>query len=336
MKRQSLKGSLALGVALGVLAWAPTARAADAAMSTSMSGSMSSAPTMVTGRVNNYWTDPSGFVTAVDVQTASGPAVVRFGPGMGNRVMQTYPVGSTANLWVQGSMKEGVTQWDMVGMGSKQPSAWWPVTSVDPYDLVTGWPMVDAGAGRVTVEGKLRRVVVDRMGQVVGLVLDTTRISNGTPKTVLLTLGDASDLMRTGETIWDSKSGGSASTLVRVGPEFRPTPDHGNNMRRVTPLLAGDSVIATGYMEASRYGTVSTFGQRLSASAIVVNGRNAGQLGFPLMKPNEPVILGFDLSIPFITGKAPDSLQVVPGGNEVYSGSSGMTSGSSMMSAPVK
>jgi hypothetical protein len=46
------------------------------------------------------------------------------------------------------------------------------------------------------------------------------------------------------------------------------------------------------------------------------------------MNPKEPVLLGFNLNIPFITGSAPDTLQVVPGGYEVYSGSSGsMTSG---------
>jgi len=290
---------------------------------------------MVTGKVNNYWTDASGFVTAVDVQTASGPAVVHFGPGMANRVMQTYPVGSTANLWVQGSMKNGVMNWDLVGMGDKQPVTWWPVTSLEPMELVTGWPMVDAGAGRTTVEGKLRRVVVDANGQVVGLVVETSRVTSGTPKTVLLNLGDASGSMRTGETVWESKSGGGPMwTLIRVGPEFRPAPDHGGNMRRVTPLIAGDDVIATGFMEASRYGTVSNYGQRLSASAIVVNDRNAGQLGFPMMKPNEPTLLSFDLNIPFITGKAPDTLQVVPGGNEVYPGSSGSMSGAPMMMSP--
>jgi len=52
---------------------------------------------------------------------------------------------------------------------------------------------------------------------------------------------------------------------------------------------------------------------------------------FPVMKPTEPTLLSFNLNLPFITGKAPDTLQVVPGGNEVYSGSSGSTSGAPMM-----
>ena len=130
MKKQTLKGCLALGAALGVIA--PMAHAQSTTTTTTTMGStMSSQPMMVTGRVNNYWTDASGYVTAVDVQTANGPAVVRFAPGMGNRIMQTYPVGSTANVWVQGSMQNGTQNWDLVGVGDKMPSSgFWPVMTM--------------------------------------------------------------------------------------------------------------------------------------------------------------------------------------------------------------
>jgi len=420
MKKQTLQGRLTLGAALSALALAPMAQAQSTATSSSttttttgtmsgttgsmsggmsgtggmsggMSGSTSAQPMMVTGRVNNYWTDASGFVTAVDIQTANGPAVVNFAPGMGNRMMQTYPIGSTANVWVQGSMPGGTQRWDMVGMGDRMPaSGFWPVMPSTGVDLLTGGAFMDAGAERVTVDGKLRRVVVDKMGQVVGLVVETEAIYRGTPKTVIL-IGNPSDGTN-GELLWESAAGqgdmnvggntgmgrdttaqpdtsaagattgtgigaggnagsmnasgtmsgggmtggamaggmmgGKMWTLVRVGQEFRPAPNRSGNMRRVTPLVAGDVIRATGYMEAIPYGAASMYGRRLVSSAISVNGRSAGQLGFPDMNPKEPVLLGFNLNIPFITGSAPDTLQVVPGGYEVYSGSSGsMTSG---------
>jgi len=394
MKKQTLQGRLTLGAALGALALAPMAQAQSTATSSSttttttgtmsgttgtgsmsggmsstggmsggMSGTMSAQPMMVTGRVNNYWTDPSGYVTAVDIQTANGPAVVNFAPGMGNRMMQTYPIGSTANVWVQGSMPGGTQRWDMVGLGERMPaSGFWPVMPSGGVDLVTGGAFMNAGAERVTVDGKLRRVVVDKAGQVVGLVVETEAIYRGTPKTVIV-LGSPSDGTN-GELLWESQAGqGDANvggntgmgrdttampdtsaasaamgmgmtsnprwTLIRVGQEFRSAPARSQNMRRVTPLVAGDEVRATGYMEALPYGATSLYGRRLVSSAITVNGRSAGQMGFPNMKPNDPVLLGFNLNLPFITGKAPSTLQVVPGGYEVYPGSSG-----GMMSGP--
>lgn len=327
MKKQTLKGCVALSAALCALA--PVVRAADTMAPTttmSTSSSMAAQPMMVTGRVNNYWTDASGYVTAVDVQTANGPAVVRFAPGMGNRVMQAYPVGSTANVWVQGSTMNGVTNWDLVGMGEKMPaSGFYPVMTMGPLDLVTGSPMIEANAERVTVEGNLSRVVVDNMGQVVGLIVDTKMVGKGTAKNHLGTL-------QFGPTVWQASTGGApAWTLIRVGPEFRPTPSHGN-MRRVTPLLAGDDIVAVGYMEASRYGAISPIGNRLIATGITVNSQSVGEMGFPTMKPKEPVLFNFNLNLPLITGKAPSSLEVVPGGYEVYNGSSGMMGGT--MAAP--
>jgi len=320
MKRQTWKSCMALGVALGAATLGqgtPVAGAADAVAMDSKGAMMASQPMMVTGKVNNYWTDSSGYVTSMDIQTANGPAVVHFVPGMGNRLMGTYPIGSTSNVWVQGSMMEGTQHWDLVGVGDKMPAAgFWPVMDMSGLDLTTGWPLIDSGSERVTVEGKLRRVVVDKWGQVVGLVVQTDVISKGA---VMNHLGMAGR----GDTVWSASTGGAPNwTLLRVGQEYRPAPSHGN-MRGVTPLVVGDDIMATGYMESTRYGAISNYGQRLISSAIAVNGQTVGLRGFPTMKQNEPVLLGFNLNLPLITGKAPDALQVVPGGYEVYSGSSG-------------
>lgn len=333
MKKQMLTGCLTLGAVLGAIALTQPAQAADAMMD--KSAMMSSQPMMVTGKVNNYWTDASGYVTGVDIQTANGPAVVHFVPGMGNMLMQTYPVGGTANLWVQGSMMNGTQQWDLVGVGDKMPaSGFWPVMSMSGLDIADDTPMIVNGAERVTVEGKLRRVVVNQMGQVIGLAVETSMISKGS------TLNHMGRTTR-GDTIWQSDSmmaakpavgamsgmpGAMSSgnwTLIRVGPEYRPAPSHGD-MSRVTPLLVGDDVMATGFMEAPRYGALSPYGQRLISSAIVVNGQSVGVEGFPVMSTKTKPLFGFNVNLPLITGKTPDTMQVVPGGYEVYSGSSGM------------
>jgi hypothetical protein len=337
MNKQTLKGCLTLGAALGVVALTQPAQAADTTSSSSSSMAMSSQPMMVTGKVNNYWTDPSGYVTGVDIQTANGPAVVHFVPGMGNMLMQTYPIGSTANMWAQGSMQGGTQQWDLVGVGDKMPAAgFWPVMSQSGIDIAEDTPMIVNGAQRVTVEGKLRRVVVNQMGQVIGLAVETGMITGGT------TLNHLGRTAR-GDMMWQSSgsmgggavaggtSGGAMAggatggnwTLVRVGPEYRPAPSHGN-MMRVTPLMVGDDIMATGYLEAPRYGALSPYSQRLISSAIVVNGQTVGLEGFPTMSTKDKPLFGFNINLPLITGKTPDTMQVVPGGYEVYSGSSGM------------
>ncbi len=341
MKKQMLTGCLTLGVVVGAMSLAQ----ADhhlAAPGGAMASPMASQPTMVTGKVNNYWTDASGYVTGVDIQTANGPAVVHFVPGMGNMLMQTYPVGSTANVWVQGSMMDGTQHWDLVGVGDKMPAAgFWPVMSMSGLDIAEDSPMIVNGAERVSVEGKLRRVVTNQMGQVIGIAVETSTISKGATinrygKTSRGDILWQSDAMMSGGSMGAPVAGGAMMaggntmggnmTLIRVGPEYRPAPSHGD-MRRVTPLMLGDDIIATGYMEAPRYGALSPYGQRLISSAIVVNGQSVGIEGFPKMSTKQKPILGFNINLPFMTGSVPDTMQVVPGGYEVYSGSSGMKSG---------
>jgi len=329
MKKQMLTGCLTLGVVFGTMSLAQ----AQTGTSGTMASPMPSQPMMVTGKVNNYWTDASGYVTGVDIQTANGPAVVHFVPGMGNMLMQTYPVGGTANVWVQGSMQNGTQQWDLVGVGDKMPaSGFWPVMSMSGLDLAEDSPMIVNGAERVTVEGKLRRVAVNQMGQVIGLAVETNLISKGATLNHFGTTGRGDIIWQSNGMTSDSASvgnmaGGSTTggnwTLIRVGPEYRPAPSHGD-MSRVTPLLVGDDIIATGYLEAPRYGALSPYSQRLISSAIVVNGQSVGIEGFPVMTTKTKPLFGFNINLPLITGKTPDTMQVVPGGYEVYSGSSGM------------
>ncbi len=281
---------------------------------------------MVNGKVNNYWTDESGYVTAVDLQTANGPAVVRLAPGLAMRTMQTYPVGSTADLWVNGSMEGGMQKWDLVGWGNKQPSVWQSVMAGNSMSSLTALPYTAGDPVISTVKGALKKVVVDKAGCVVGLVLETGWIGKGTSTNMGLMSSEP-------EKMWESKMGDAPMwTLVRVPQGDAPNPHEG--MRRKTPLRVNDTITATGYVEAPVYGSMSPYGHSFYSNGITVNGRGVGQMGFASYKPDTKTLLNFNLNIPFITGGSETNLPVVPVGYEIYNPQMGanMSMGNAMMS----
>jgi hypothetical protein len=98
---------------------------------------------------------------------------------------------------------------------------------------------------------------------------------------------------------------------------------------RVTPLFKGSDVTAKGYIEAPRYGTLSTFSNRLVANAIVVNGRSVGALGVPMMPRGKNVTLfgGLDISLPG-GGASPEEVRAMELGYTTYT-SEGTMGGSS-------
>ena len=314
---KSKSGRLVLGVALGAaLVSAPVltgSARADHHLAGESAGSMSSnAPMMVSGRVNNYWTDSSGYVTAVDVQTANGPAVIRFAPGMGTRTMQMYPVGSTADLWVRGSMEGGQQRWDLAGMGNKQPSSWYPVMDNSASTLLS-MPYVAGEPTTMSVGGKLQRIVVDDHGSVVGLVISTDWLGRGATHRTF------SGKSMPEEITWQASEGGTPmTTLIRVPMATITAPNHSEGMRRRTPLMLNDDIEATGFVEAPLYGTTSTFGHRFAANTISVNSISVGALGFGHHMAKEKPLLGFNLNIPLVTGGSSKELPVVPLGYEVY------------------
>ncbi|HEY0073171.1 MAG TPA: hypothetical protein VGB77_03645 [Abditibacteriaceae bacterium] len=315
---KSKKGRLVLGVALGAaLVSAPvltgTAKADHHEGGAAMAGgTTSNQPMMVSGKVNNYWTDASGYVTAVDVQTANGPAVIRFAPGMATRSMQMYPVGSTADFWVRGSMEGGQQRWDLAGMGNKQPSSWYPAMNNSASTLMS-LPYVAGEATVMSVGGKLKSVVVDDHGTVAGLVIETNWIGKGSIQRTF------SGKNEPGEYTWQSTAGGAPMwTLVRVPRETMSAPNPSDDMRRKTPLMLNDDIEATGFVEAPLYGTTSMYGHRFAANSLSVNGVGVGALGFGLHKAKQKPLFGFNLNIPLVTGSSSKELPVVPLGYQVY------------------
>jgi len=174
------KLGLLCGTAL--IAFAPLAANAQDATSTTttttttattnMSGDMSTTPMPITGTVLRYYVDRTGYVSAMDVQTAEGVQMVRFSPSMGQRLYSTYGVGSTANLYVMGSPAAG---WSAVGMGTVAPTISAP-PMVSDLDLLDSAPYISAGAKMIQVDGSLTDMIVNPTGEIVGLVLDNTTL----------------------------------------------------------------------------------------------------------------------------------------------------------------
>jgi len=327
---------------MGLIAVAPAAQAQTDMSTTTTSTSMSmSQPTLVTGTVLRYYVDRSGYVTAMDVQTAEGVQFVRFSPGMGTRLYNTYPVGGTASVYVMGSP---ATRWDVVSVGANAPA---PGGMMMPYtvtdaELLDAEPYIMAGAKMVTVSGRLRNMIVNDRGEVVGLVLgggggnrmggmmqDAAMSADGT--TMMSSSTAAGDTMTTSTTMTSNMAGGTGAmmgmeprgVLVRVPREFRHIAPGYAGTERVTPLFKGAMVEVTGYPEAPRFGVLDIYNRRIAASALVVNGRAVGALGIPMMaeKTSRALFGGVNLGG---AGRSAEEMRAAGMGYTVYGTSNTM------------
>lgn len=281
--KKTLSKSLVCGVAMSLLALAPvvanaqdmgTKGADGAGMSTGMMGDSSMTPMMVTGTVLRYYSDRSGYVTAMDVQTADGIKFVRFSPGMGQRLYSTYPVGGTATVYV--AQSSGMMSPSVVGVGETMPSPGMMSMSNVPsdVDVLDSEPYIVSGAKLVKVRGSLRDIITNDQGEVVGLVIKDSSMKDTMKASGMM---DAS----TGTAMASPMMSGM--TLVRVPREFRQIAPGYAGTERVAPLFRGADVEVTGYPEAPRYGVLSTFGNRIAARALVVNSRAVGAVGIQRM-----------------------------------------------------
>jgi hypothetical protein len=236
------------------------------------------APTPLTGTIERYYVDRSGFVTAADVKTADGTKWVHFYPGAAKDLTTMYPVGSNASLYVVPSG----WGWSLVGYGPTMPvpSSMMSTTWVSGEDLLKATPYTLVGAKETWVRGKLTGYISDKSGQVLALIVDN-------------------------------------NTLVRIPPEYRQG-NVTNNPSTATPLFLNSRVVAVGYPEAPTYGAVSRFNDRLIASAITVNGRSVGTQGFGMKTlGREQTLFGFNIGSP-IAGRSAHELQADAMGYMTY------------------
>jgi len=285
-------GRFTCAVAAGLVAFAPVAANAQDTTSsttttttstTTMSGDMSMQPMAMTGTVLRYYVDRAGYVTAMDVQTAEGVQFVRFSPGMGQRLYTQYPVGSNANFYVMGSP---TTRLDVVSMTA--PAAGMTLMPYMTTDVqaLDSEPYIMAGAKMVTMSGSLKNIIANEMGEVVGLVLGVKSAAAAAEDTGAVTDKPLD------KAVTDTMMNNMANDiLVRVPREVRQIAPGYAGTNRVTPFFKGSNVEVTGYPEAPRFGVLSSYHNRIAATALVVNGRAVGALGVPLMNVKDSATL---------------------------------------------
>ncbi len=305
MKKSILK-TLSLGIAAGAIVMCGVSAQAQTAMDggamgggtmnngtmgtgTMNNGAMmdssampSMMPMQVTGTVLRYYVDRSGFVTAMDVQTADGIRMVRFSPSMAQNLTATYPVGSTASVFVTSSMMGGMTRYDLAGMGTTMPTptAMMMPMMVSDLDILKSEPYTMIGAKSMRVEGTLTGYISDPMrGEVLALVLDN-------------------------------------NTIVRVPRENRLV-QASMAPERVTPLMRGASVVAYGLPEAPRYGSLTPYTTRLIGTGIAVNGRALGPLGFGRVNTTSKGTL-FGFNVMGSDNRTPEEMAAMNSGYMTY------------------
>jgi len=290
MKRSILK-PLSLGVAAGAIAicsaqvQAQTTTDSTTTTTTTMTtegSAMSMAPMPVTGTVLRYYVDRAGFVTAMDVQTTEGIRMVRFSPSMAQGLTSAYPVGSTASVYVTSSMMGGMTNYNLVGMGTTMPSPsamMMPMMLTD-LDILKAEPYTTIGAKSTRYEGTLTGYVADPMsGEVLAIVLDQ-------------------------------------NTLIRLPRENRLV-QASTAPEGITPLYRGAKVVAYGLPEAPRYGTVTPYQTRVIGTGISVGGRTLGPLGFGRVKSSgRGTLLGFNVGA--MGGNTPEEISAMNMGYMTY------------------
>jgi len=219
-------------------------------MGGTMGGGMTSEPTLISGTVVRYYVDRTGYVTAMDVQTANGIQMVTFPANRATTIYNLHPVGGNIDAWVVPGAA-GTGQWTAVGTGADRPQVWWHTFAVSDIDWLEAEPYFEAGATETFVSGDLEGVVVNDSGDVLALVLDT----------------------------------GNGRAMVRVPPQVRHVAPGHEGDERVAALFRGAEVTAVGTLEAPRRGgLLGTYNQVFAANTLTVNGRSVGAIGIPRIR----------------------------------------------------
>lgn len=256
-KRMDSKALLAKyllgGAVLGALALSPLAAKADEGMQSYGAAAVRATPVpepiTLSGKVNNYWLDRSGYVSALSLDTgAERKEIIRFSPSHARRMYTTYPVGSDLTVWVTPSTGKR-KYWNARALGADRPVIWYPVNTTSDFDWLSAYAYVLPDTKASVVSGKLRGIVIDKSNDVLALALDTP---NG----------------------W---------TLVRVPAELRQVARGSIGSERVAPLFKGADVEVRGVMEAPRWGVLTPFSSRIAADTIAINGKHAGSIGIQAM-----------------------------------------------------
>lgn len=247
MKKHLLSKYLLCSAVTGALALAPSAVKAQTTTTTTTTTMTSAEPMAVSGSVVRYYTDRTGYVTAMDVQTANGVQMVHFPANRAANIYGMYPTGGNIDVWVTPNKMMGTGHWNAVGVGTQRPTVWWNTLAANDIGWLEAEPYINVGARETRVRGRLKGVVTNRNNEVLALAIEN---SDG----------------------W---------SLVRVPPENRQISPNPRGDVRITPLFKNAVVEAVGVPEAPRAGGLGTYSRTLAAGLIRVNGDTVGAIGLP-------------------------------------------------------
>lgn len=248
-----LLAGLAAAATLAAPITVTTAHAADAVV---ISEQASPAPIQVSGTVEQYYTDRSGYVTALDLNsTTGGVHKVRFAPSWADRLLENHPVGSTLDAWVVQDNSADMPLSNLVDIGAERPNRFLTNEFHTGTERLQSraWVWRDAAHERVT--GELDKVIVSERGEVLAIVLED-------------------------------------GTLVRVPRGVKHHEQGARGTKHVAQLFSGVEVTAWGPQVWHARGDVSIYGQRVASNGLSINGKSVGAIGIQNIDPNSSLLGG--------------------------------------------
>jgi len=212
---------------------------------------LSANPVQTSGTVEKYYTDRSGFVTAMDLSTSTmGVQKVRFAPSWASRLWQDHPTGSTLDGWVvQGN--DGI--YNLVSIGADRPDRFLTNDFHTGTERLQSTPWIWRDSKTETVTGELNKVIISEKGEVLALEL---------------------------------KDG----TLVRVPRTVKNQEQGAHGSKHEAQLFKGAEVTAWGPQVWQARGDISIYGQRIATTGLSINGKTVSAIGIQNFDTNSSLL----------------------------------------------
>jgi len=216
-------------------------------------------PVQISGTVRQYFTNRAGYVTALNLETASGTEQVRFAPSWAKRLLDHHAVGEKLDGWVIPHHKKGETWNDLVSLGAERPQRFLTDKFHSGAQKLDDGSWVWKKSKNVRITGQLDKVVINDKGDVLALVLN-----NGA-------------LIRVPRTVRNEELGAAGTDAI-------------------APLFKNVDVTAWGPREWQARGDVSLYNQYLATDGISINGRPVSAIGIPRFPVNGQTLSSWNIN----------------------------------------
>lgn len=240
------------------VAWGVNNPAQAAATDAAAETAKAAQPTLISGTVQQYFTNRAGYVTALNLETSSGVQQVRFAPSWGKRLLKSNAVGTTLDGWVVAHQKDGKSWNNLVSIGKKRPHRFLSDEFHSGAQKLDDGSWIWKNSTEQKVNGKLSKIVINDKGDILALILD-----NG--------------------------------ALIRVPRTVRNVELGANGSEAIAPLFKNVQVSAWGPREWQASGNVSIYNQHLATTGLAINGRPVSAIGIPRFPVNRETITNWNV-----------------------------------------